>query len=346
MFGGKTTELIRILETSSYVSKCLYINHIFDSRSSEPFSTHSQAISPDLASKLNVVMIQRKTLGEIPDSFLADFSVVCIDEAQFFEDLPEAVNKMVDVFGLEVYVAGLNGDYRRQPFGRIHELIPVADDIRFLSDTFCHFCAKLGQKRKALFTLRRTNTSAQIDIGSDQYAAVCRSCYLSFASTYPLPPRSDAEKVRLFTEEACGKSVPCYPEVMNLDEVRFITKMVCSELLELVETVTDDPVAFLHDAVSNADKHNSSYEGTGERIIADQADAMVDMWYYMLNAAAKKGVNLSKIFDVVHTANMAKRFPDGEFHRREDGKIIKPPNWKEPDIEAEIKTQREKGAWA
>ena len=59
-----------------------------------------------------------------------------------------------------------------------------------------------------------------------------------------------------------------------------------------------------------------------------QADALVDVYYYSLNAAAKKGVNLSSIFSIVHAANMAKRDPaTGQFLKREDGKIIKPKGW-------------------
>ena len=50
---------------------------------------------------------------------------------------------------------------------------------------------------------------------------------------------------------------------------------------------------------------------------------------------------MSKIFDVVHAANMAKRDPTtGKFIRREDdGKIIKPAGWQPPDVTAEIKRQ-------
>lgn len=68
----------------------------------------------------------------------------------------------------------------------------------------------------------------------------------------------------------------------------------------------------------------------------------MDLWYYGLNAFAKKSVNLSAIFDTVHNANMAKRDPTtGKFIHREDGKIIKPEGWQPPDIVAEIKRQRE-----
>ncbi len=60
-----------------------------------------------------------------------------------------------------------------------------------------------------------------------------------------------------------------------------------------------------------------------------QADALIDVYYYSLNAAAKKGINLSAIFKIVHAANMAKRDPaTGKFLKRDDGKIIKPAGWK------------------
>src|SRR5208282_6773379 len=81
-------------------------------------------------------------------------------------------------------------------------------------------------------------------------------------------------------------------------------------------------------------------------LVAEQADAMVDAWYYMLNTGAKHGMNLSALFATVHSANMAKKFPDGTFHRRpEDGKIVKPDGWHEPNIVGEIVRQQRDGAW-
>merc|ERR1719168_400256 len=81
-------------------------------------------------------------------------------------------------------------------------------------------------------------------------------------------------------------------------------------------------------------------------LIAEQGDAFVDIWYYSLNAMAKKGVNLSKIFELVHNANMAKRDPEtGKFLKRDDGKIIKPKGWRAPNVSEEIKRQADFGSW-
>merc|ERR1719428_2657449 len=73
-------------------------------------------------------------------------------------------------------------------------------------------------------------------------------------------------------------------------------------------------------------------------VIGEQMDAFVDIWYYSLNAAAKKGVNMSSLFDIVHAANMAKIDPStGKCIKRADGKVMKPAGWKAPDVESEIR---------
>jgi len=155
--------------------------------------------------------------------------------------------------------------------------------------------------------------------------------------------QSDAEKVREFTEGA-GFKCPDRPQLMNRQEVEFLVKMVMSELMEIVDTVTlnsEESVSFMHNCVGI---DNSKHESTGKselELIADQADGGVDAWVYILNAYCKKGVDLSKIFDLVHQANMAKRDPKtGKFIRREsDGKILKPGGWTAPNIVDEIVRQ-------
>lgn len=148
--------------------------------------------------------------------------------------------------------------------------------------------------------------------------------------------------VKEFTEQSLGICLPNNPSPMNKDEVRFIVRMVLSEMLELCTTVTpnvEEATNFLQDCCLELDIPRESSAKNETELMAEQYDAFVDAWYYMLNTAAKKGVNLDSIFQVVHQANMNKRFPDGKFHRREDGKIIKPDGWKEADIVGEIDRQ-------
>jgi predicted HAD superfamily Cof-like phosphohydrolase len=160
-------------------------------------------------------------------------------------------------------------------------------------------------------------------------------------------PLNPALAVREFTL-ATGRSVPDTPRPMTYDEVKFLIGMKLSEMVEFAQTVTPDAdtaVELVRGLVATDLKSNYVKPTDPIDIIADQADAEVDSAYYGFNAFAKCGVNLARVFDQVHTANMAKRFPDGTFHKREDNKVIKPPGWREPDIRAEIARQYNQGSW-
>jgi predicted HAD superfamily Cof-like phosphohydrolase len=65
--------------------------------------------------------------------------------------------------------------------------------------------------------------------------------------------------------------------------------------------------------------------------ILGQADAYLDIAYFAIGGLVEMGVNPGELWRIVHGANMAKVFPDGSVHRREDGKIIKPEGWTPPD---------------
>lgn len=159
---------------------------------------------------------------------------------------------------------------------------------------------------------------------------------------------SNSYKVKQFTEESMNIVCPATPQKMNKQEVIFLIKMLESEIVELAQTVCDNPQDAL-DLVKNCigTDFNMNYKKptSDAEIIAQQVDAGVDMEYYFKNAMAKKGINTDSVFNLVHGANMAKKWDDGKFHRREDSKIIKSPNWKEPDIVGEINRQINKGAW-
>jgi predicted HAD superfamily Cof-like phosphohydrolase len=158
---------------------------------------------------------------------------------------------------------------------------------------------------------------------------------------------SEAERVKDFTLGA-GRDVPNRPRQMTRDEVLFLVGMKLSEIVELVQTVTDttdEAVELVRNRVTVDLKRNYKKPEDVIQIMADQADAVVDCNYYGYDAFAKCGINLSKVFDVVHQANMNKRFSDGTFHKRDDGKIIKPEGWVEPNIYEEIQRQMNNGSW-
>jgi predicted HAD superfamily Cof-like phosphohydrolase len=155
--------------------------------------------------------------------------------------------------------------------------------------------------------------------------------------------KSSYEKVRDFTR-AAEIECPKEPTPMSKESVKFLIGMVLSELQELALTVTnntEEATLMLYQSIGVDPHEHKPIENVEERI-AEQADAMVDAWYYMLNSAAQHSIDLSKVFDLVHNANMNKCDPKtGKFIRRKsDGKILKPEGWQAPDIVAEIKRQR------
>lgn len=77
--------------------------------------------------------------------------------------------------------------------------------------------------------------------------------------------------------------------------------------------------------------------------IVEQADAMIDLMYFALGTLVEMGVKPDALWQIVQDANMAKLWPDGKPHHREDGKTIKPPTWEDPHdkLLAEIQRQQE-----
>jgi predicted HAD superfamily Cof-like phosphohydrolase len=156
--------------------------------------------------------------------------------------------------------------------------------------------------------------------------------------------KTHTELVKTFTEESLDAQLRKTPCCMDKGEVKYIVRMVLSEMLELCMTVHSNAAeteAFFKECCDSLDRpKDQDWTLKSEvEVMAEQYDSFVDAWYYMLNTAVKKGVDLDRIFHVVHEANMAKRFPDGKFRRREDGKVVKPEGWKEPNIVGEIENQ-------
>jgi predicted HAD superfamily Cof-like phosphohydrolase len=65
------------------------------------------------------------------------------------------------------------------------------------------------------------------------------------------------------------------------------------------------------------------------------ADGIVDSIVVLLGTAVTYGIDLRKIWNIIHETNMAKK--DGPV--REDGKKLKPEGWKPPDIKSELLRQ-------
>lgn len=174
MFSGKSTELIRRVRRLKAIGRrVIVLNHIIDDRygESDICSTHyGDGISAIKISKLKNFLIRYESWQSL------GVDVVCIDEAQFFGDLYDGVFQLVEKYKLYVIVAGLSGDYKRDNFGEMYRLFPLADTIVKL-DAYCGVC---NDGTIAPFTKKLDSGDKQVDVGSsDKYIAVCRKCFKS-----------------------------------------------------------------------------------------------------------------------------------------------------------------------
>lgn len=108
--------------------------------------------------------------------------------------------------------------------------------------------------------------------------------------------------------------------------------------------VGDHPAALSHQ--ERVHRHGFMAEELQEFLDAEgvelQADAVIDLIYFAIGTMVNMGVEPGKLFDIVHEANMTKLWPDGRpRHRDEDGKVLKPPGWRDPmpRIQSEIARQ-------
>lgn len=165
--------------------------------------------------------------------------------------------------------------------------------------------------------------------------------------------KSHAELVKEFTEESKGIKVPEKPIPMSKESVRFLAKMMMSEVVEMLETYHNKETAkciahvlINEDFDEKKDRTPDTLPKSDVQIIEEQMDAMVDCYYYALDSAAKHGMNLEPVFTEVHNANMKKRDPKtGKFIRREDGKVVKPEGWTPANINQVVQQQLAEGGF-
>lgn len=74
-------------------------------------------------------------------------------------------------------------------------------------------------------------------------------------------------------------------------------------------------------------------EAIETRDMVQIADALTDILYVTYGAGHAFGIDLDDCFQEVHSSNMSKLGEDGRPVHREDGKVMKGPNYFEPDLE-------------
>jgi len=172
MFSGKTEELIRRMRRAQIARQRIAIfKPAIDTRFSETeIVSHDDQKLPSLIVK-NAQQI-------IPLALEAQ--VVGIDEAQFFGKSLVRVCKTLANMGKRVIIAGLDMDFRGEPFYPIPDLLAIAEDIT-KTHAICVICGN-----PANYTQRKIESKNQVVIGAgDIYEARCRNCFDAPADEKP-----------------------------------------------------------------------------------------------------------------------------------------------------------------
>ncbi|MGN6638648.1 MAG: thymidine kinase [Mucilaginibacter sp.] len=164
MFSGKTEELIRRLRRAQIARLTV---EIFKPRTDTRFD-ETAVVSHNSNSILSTPVDTSSAILLLG----SDVQVVGIDEAQFFDDELPNVCTMLANRGVRVIIAGLDMDYKGNPFGPMPKLMAIAESV-----TKVHaVCVRCGNP--ALYSYRLVPDEATILLGEkESYEPRCRACF-------------------------------------------------------------------------------------------------------------------------------------------------------------------------
>jgi thymidine kinase len=168
MFCGKTDELIRRLRRATIArQKVQVFKPAIDTRYTiEKVTSHA-------GSEFDAAPVQ--STAELESRLRNDTTVVGIDEAQFFDDGIAPLTRRLAERGLRVIVAGLDTDFRGEPFGPIPTLMAEAEVVDKLH-AICMVCGEEACRTQRLVDGRpaRYHDPVVIVGASEMYEARCR----------------------------------------------------------------------------------------------------------------------------------------------------------------------------
>ncbi|GIK72769.1 MAG: thymidine kinase [Chloroflexota bacterium] len=172
MFSGKTEELLRRIRRAEIARKKVQIfKPAIDNRYGlERVASHNGVV------RENAIVVS--CAQEILDRIEPDTEVVAIDEVQFFDDAVAHVADLLAGRGLRVIAAGLDQDFRGEPFGPISTLMALAEYVDKLQ-AICVVCGAPASRTQRLIDGRPARFDDPVILvgGSESYEARCRNCH-------------------------------------------------------------------------------------------------------------------------------------------------------------------------
>lgn len=174
MFAGKTEELIRRINVLSYAKMKIIV---FKPRIDDRYS----AIEIVSHSGIKVPCLVINKAAEILKEIKVDTQVVVIDEVQFFDaDIVDICEYLADK-GIRVIVAGLDKDFRGEPFGVMPQLLTRAEFVTKLT-AVCTKCGAPATRTQRLVNGKPASFNDSIVLvgAVEHYEPRCRHCHEVF----------------------------------------------------------------------------------------------------------------------------------------------------------------------
>ncbi|TSB44772.1 thymidine kinase [Alkalicoccobacillus porphyridii] len=171
MFSGKSEELIRRVRRVGFGKlKAQVFKPLLDNRYSveEVVSHNGNKVWAEPVSKAS----------ELLEAVDEDTSVVAIDEVQFFdEDIISVASQLADA-GKRVICAGLDLDFRGEPFGPTMRLMAIAEQVTKLQ-AVCACCSGSASRTQRLINGEPASYHDPVILvgASESYEPRCRSCH-------------------------------------------------------------------------------------------------------------------------------------------------------------------------
>jgi len=171
MFSGKSEELIRRVRRAQIAKQRVQVfkPSLDDRYSPSHVASHNG---------LSWIAIPVREASEISSHLDPDVDVVAIDEAQFFDwTIADICNELADR-GVRVIVAGLDLDFRGEPFGPMPLLMAQAEYVDKLQ-AICVVCGAPATRTQRLINGRPASYSDPVILvgASEVYEARCRACH-------------------------------------------------------------------------------------------------------------------------------------------------------------------------
>lgn len=121
----------------------------------------------------------------------------------------------------------------------------------------------------------------------------------------------------------------------NFEDVGLFMSTFGQEVKEKAEFPDNETIALRLELIQ--EELNELREAIGNADIVEVADALTDILYVTYGAGHAFGIDLDKCFQEVQESNMSKLDHNGDPIYREDGKVMKGPNYFQPDLTSIVK---------